>query len=84
MKEVLVYNQTHSASPIVLVSEDWIHDCVSSNTLVAESGYIHGQRSTLSPSQSANSALYTSHAKKGAKRDRGSSDDKVIVLTDRN
>jgi len=78
VKEVLAYNETHFASPIRLVSEKWILDCVASNALVDEAAYIHG--SVPSPSQSiatVNSDPSTSRRRIGSKRERRSSGNKV-------
>ena len=78
VKDVLLYNKTHSASPIALVNEKWILDCVASNTLVNEAAYTHG--SVPSPSQSiatAKSDPSTYRQKRGSKRECRSSGDKV-------
>jgi hypothetical protein len=78
VKEVLAYNETHSASPIALVSDKWILDCVASNARVNEAAYTHG--AVTSPSQSiatAKSDPSMSRQKRGSKRERRSSGDQV-------
>lgn len=78
VKEVLAYNETHFTSPIALVSEKWILDCVASNTRVNDAAYIHG--AVTSPSQciaAAKSDPSTSRQKRGSKRERSLSVDKV-------
>jgi hypothetical protein len=78
VKEVLAYNETHPTSPIALVSEKWILDCVASNTRVNDAAYIHG--AVISPSPciaTAKSDPATSRQKRGSKRERRLSGDEV-------
>ena len=84
MKEVLAYNETHSASPIVLVSEKWILECIASNARVNEAAYAHD--AVTSPPQSvatAKSDPSTSRQKRGSKRDRRPSGDQVSLYIER-
>jgi len=78
VKEVLAYNKTHPASPIALVSEKWILECVSSNARLNEAAYTHD--AVTSPSQSiasAKSDLSISRQNRGSKRERRLSGDQV-------
>jgi hypothetical protein len=76
VKEVLAYNATDgAASPIALISEDWILDSVASNALLDESEYSHGTHITPSPS-----ALFIPLKGSRTKRERELSEEQVSLL----
>jgi hypothetical protein len=84
VKEVLAYNETHSASPIVLVSEKWILECIASNARVKEAAYTHD--AVTSPPQSVATTVSdppTSRQKRGSKRDRRASGNQVSLYIER-
>jgi hypothetical protein len=76
VREVLAHNATHSAaSPIVLISEDWILDSVASNALLDESDYTHGTHSALFSSVPSIPLKGS-----GTKRERSLSEEQVSLL----
>jgi hypothetical protein len=53
VKEVLAYNAKNPTTKVVLVSDEWITDCIANKALVDISGYTHGnqgQKRARSPS----------------------------------
>lgn len=77
----MLYNTSNATSPIAVIGEDWVLDCVANHKLVDESTYIHGKNSIVAPSiktvPASNSTTTQSKNSRGSKRRRPSSEDKV-------
>jgi hypothetical protein len=80
VKTVLDYNASHPTSQIILISEAWVFDCITSNVRLTENNYIHNasissfdSATTLRPESSSNQTVLQS------KRHRSASTDKVVV-----
>jgi hypothetical protein len=85
VKDVFLYNDNHPTSPIVLINEQWVFDCVSHGGLVDDSGYIHGHTGTgISDDSLVGAEQKTSSVgnQRGLKRERRTSDDKVQASSD--